>query len=183
MVTSNLSLRKLFLRSFIYGLLTCIIALLIRQSLLTDEIRYTSNWTFFLLLLILSFGAFVYFRKFSANFTSIGQLFQASIIFGIAVGIAFGLFYYINVTIVDTDYLQKALDTYYKTWADKGYSKEAIAAQVELTDTFQNPIRWSLVLTQFHFLLTTGLAFIAGCITHKSLLAKWAELQFIKLNK
>src|SRR3990170_2975413 len=106
MKTSNLPPGQLILRPFIYGLLTCIIALLIRQALLTEEMRYTSNWTSFLLLLILSLGAFVYFKQLNASLTSIRQLFESSLVFGVAAGITVGLFYYINVTILDTDYLQ-----------------------------------------------------------------------------
>jgi hypothetical protein len=169
MKASNFFPTRLIFKPLIYGLLTCIIILLIRQTLLTEEMRYTSNWTFFLFLLIpliLSFGAFIYFRQFSAALTTTGQLFQTSLMFGVGAGIAVGLFYYINVTVVDTDYLQKSLNASYKAWNDRGYSKEAIASQVELTDTFQNPIKWSLVLALFYFLLTAGLTFIVGGITY-----------------
>jgi len=169
MKTSNLSPRQLILTPFIYGLLTCIIALLIRQALLTEEMRYTSNWTSIFLLLVLSFGAFVYFKQLDASLTSARQLFKSSLAFGVAAGIAVGLFYYINVAIFDTDYLQKTLDVSYESWADKGYSKDAIANQAELTETFQHPLKWSLILALFYFILAAGLSFIIGCMTRKDI--------------
>ena len=169
MKISNRPGRQLILKPFIYGLLTCIIALVIREAFLTEEIRYTSNWTAFLVLLILSSGAFVYFKRGHTPLTSIGQLFQSSLIFGIAAGIVIGLSYYITVTILDTDHLQKSLDAAYKSWAAKGYSKDAIAAQVELKDRFQDPLKWSLTLTLFYFLVTTGLSFIMGGLACKDI--------------
>ena len=167
MATSNLPVMPQMLKPFIYGFLTCIIALLIREAFLTEEIRYTSNWTAYLVLLVLCSGAFVYFKHDGASLTSISQLFQSSLIFGIAAGFAIGLFYYITVTILDTDYLQKSLDAAHKSWAARGYSKEAIGAQVELTDTFQHPLKWSLTLTLFYFLVTAGLSFIMGGFARK----------------
>jgi hypothetical protein len=116
MKTSNLPSGQSILRRFLYGLLTCIIALLIRQALLTEEMRYTSNWTSILLLLILSSGAFIYFKQPNTSLTSIRQLFESSLIFGVAAGIAVGVFYYISLTILDPDYLQKTLDAAYKSW-------------------------------------------------------------------
>ena len=168
MQVSRFAPPKFFFRPFVYGLSTCIVVLVIRHTVLSEDMRYVSNWTSNLFFLFLAIGAFVYLKRFTAAPASTMEIFQASIMYGAGVGIAVGLFHYINVTILDTDYLQKVLNTSYRSWADNGYSKEAIAAQVELTDTFQNPAKWSLVLTLFYFLLSAGISFIIGLTISKT---------------
>lgn len=158
--------RRPIVYAFIYGSLTCIIALLIQQALLTDETRYTSNWTSFLVLALLSSGAYIYFgQQLNESYPKIRQLLPMSLAFGATAGMVIGLFYYINASLLDPAYLQKTLDSAYKSWTEKGYSNEAIAYQVELTSTFQNPLKWSLTLTVFYSIVTTGLSLIIGYLT------------------
>lgn len=98
----------------------------------------------------------------------IRQLLATSLAFGAAAGIVVGLFYYINASLFDPAYLHKTLDAGYKSWTEKGYSNEAIAHQVELTSTFQNPLKWSFTLTVFYFLVSTGLSLLVGYMTHEN---------------
>lgn len=160
---------QLLIKPLVYGLVTCIIALLIREALLTEEIRYTSNWTSILFLLILSLGAFVNIKKLHNPSTGIRQLFAYSSLFAAAAGITVGFFYYVDVTMLDTTQLQTTLDNTHKSWAVRGYSTDAIAGQIEQTELFLNPLRWSLILTLFYFTATVGLSFVIGCIIHKGI--------------
>ena len=156
---------QLILRPFIYGLLTCMIALLIREAFLTPEMRYTSNWTAFLVLFILCLGAFAYFKQNKASLISTVQIFSGSLIFGLGTGIAIALSCYLTMTLLEPDYLQRAVNASHTSWAARGYSKVAIAAQWEITDAFQNPLKHSLTVALFYFLLTAGLSSIIGFLT------------------
>ncbi len=167
MSTANLRPGRLILKPFIYGSLISIIALLIKEATLTETIRYTSNWTAFLVLFILCWGAFAYFKLHNASLISIKQLFASSLIFGIGAGAVLGFSCYLTMTVFEPDYLERALDASYKSWAARGYSKDAVADQLELTDSFQNPLKNSAMVAVFYLLLTAALSFIIGFLSRK----------------
>lgn len=97
------------------------------------------------------------------------QLIPGSLLFGMGAGIAIGSSYYLMITVFEPDYLQKALDASYKSWTARGYSKEAIANQWELTEAFRDPLKHSLAVASFYCLLTSGLSFMMGSMTRPSL--------------
>ena len=92
-----------------------------------------------------------------------GQLILAGIFFSLTAGFIGGLIHYLNSTFIDPDYAKKALTASEAKWAANNYSEEAIAGQIELTDTFQSSWEWAFTSGIFMVIISLFLFLAIGC--------------------
>ena len=59
--------------------------------------------------------------------------------------------YLLQATVIDPSYVKDQITHSQQRWEQLGYSAEQINDQIEMTDTFQNPVKWSGVLFGFNF--------------------------------
>ncbi len=152
--------------SIYYGLGIGFILNLFVILFLKDEKIYTGDdlITLFSIGIIILGFIFLFKTQSERNPTripSIRQFIGIIILYSIIISVCMGLGHYINATYIDPDWGQKSLEIAQQKWAEKNYSPDAIESQIEWTDTFQNPIKWSLILFVFFTIL---LSFIGGII-------------------
>lgn len=78
------------------------------------------------------------------------------IIGAIGIGVP-GFGYLINAKLINKSYVANEIEKSYAKWNKLGYTNYDIEKQVELTDTFTNPVMWSFELIRFNtivFLIT-----------------------------
>lgn len=84
------------------------------------------------------------------------QLSHLLIIGAIGVGVL-GSSYFFNAKLINKSYVSSEIEKSYANWNKLGYSNLDIEKQVELTDTFTNPVLWSFEIVRFNtiiFLIT-----------------------------
>lgn len=140
----------------IYGL-TLGLALII-WTIINHSIRVNSP--FAIAMILIYFGiyglvitAFLRFEKVNGLKKQISHLLIIGII---GVGIL-GSGYLINAKLINKSYVSSEIEKSYSNWNKLVYSNLDIEKQVELTDTFTNPVLWSFEIVRFNtiiFLIT-----------------------------
>ena len=109
---------------------------------------------FLLLLVIALLTAFMYHAYENNHQVIFSQLVLLTIMMGFIIGGLSYLSYYIEATYIDPEFSQKSLEVSRKHWIENNYSDEAIAGQIELSESFHNPAKWgffsSLFLSLIH---------------------------------
>ncbi len=160
---------KVFNFPFFAGLLFGIILLGIQwlsvfngQHLNIGKIGTISFLTFFPCAMLL-----LYLQQLQSNRSraSLGLIMFSGFKFILGAALIFGLAHLINAGYLDPNWGQKALAAAQEDWAAKGYSEEAIAGQIEWSDTYQNPMKWSLVIFVFYCLTYGAIHFVLAIVS------------------
>jgi hypothetical protein len=129
--------------------------------------KYSGN----LLTTILTFGyltcgAIICFKRLinieNARIPALGKLTLTALSFSFTVAMIGAVVYYINARFLDTRYAENALKSSQVKWLAHHYSREAIAGQIELTDTFQDPAKWALSSGIFIMLISLVIFCVVG---------------------
>ncbi len=162
-----------------YGLPIGISLNIIFHLLLTGDEAYLGNDNVSLLMFSLVCVTFIimfknHFKKYTNKVPDLSHIALLILTFGFVVAACMGLGHFINATFIDPSWSENSLALMQERWTAANYSKEAIAGQIEWTDTFHNPWKWSLVITIFFSILYSipglliGMAFfIRHNIIHK----------------
>lgn len=160
---------KIFNSPFLAGLLYGILLLSIQwlsslngQPLNIGKIGTISFLTLFPCALVL-----LYYQQLQLNRAkaSLGLLIFSGFKFILGAALVFGLAHFINASYLDPEWGQKALAQAQEDWAARGYSEEAISGQIEWSDTYQNPAKWSLVIFGFYCLTYGIIHFVLSIIS------------------
>ena len=143
----------------IAAIIYCVIVLSIRPFIPQDGKMWDNFLTSILfpgMLFLAHLFMYQYLRKNGSTFHyATSQLLLTGLVFSISVGLIAGVSHYIHASYLNPNWAQEALEVARQGWAESGYSEEAIAGQVELTDTFQNPVKWGAVSMAFIIVLST----------------------------
>lgn len=168
MNTQNLTNKQSIKAGIFYGFVS--ISAICMSSLLTldSNTKYNGNLlTTALTFGILIFGIILCYKTLNKSRQIdnlyIGQLALTGIFFSLTVGLIGGLIHYIDATFIDTHYAQNALKSSQTKWTANTYSKEAIAGQIELTDTFQSSWKWAVTSGIFMVITSLFLFITVGC--------------------
>ncbi|MBN1181288.1 MAG: hypothetical protein JXB49_03305 [Bacteroidales bacterium] len=136
----------------IYGL-TLGLALII-WTVINHSIRVNSPLAIVMTLIFfsiygLTITAFLRFEKIN-GFRK--QLSHLLIIGAIGIGVL-GSGYLINAKLINKSYVANEIEKSYSNWDRLGYTNYEIANQVELTDTFTNPVLWSFEIVKFNTII------------------------------
>jgi len=151
--------------AILYGIPTAILLIILFHSILTgDEVYLGNDRVNFLLFSVVCAVYIVMFKNhFQKHTNNIPDLVHIAIIimtFTFTVALCLGISHVINVSFIDPNWADNSLALLQEKWVANNLSKEAIAGQIELTDTFHNPFKWGAVLTIFFSILYS----IPGCI-------------------
>ncbi len=101
----------------------------------------------------LIFGAtIITFLRFSNDNHPLPNLVNLLFIGFVGIGI-FCLSMYFHARVIDQNYIEKEIETSYAKWDDLGYTSDEISEQVELTETFREPLYWSFELFKFNMIV------------------------------
>lgn len=147
-----------FKTAIFYGFPIGVLLNLLFHSLLSGDKAYQGDDNVSLLLFAIVCLAYIimfknHFRKYTHNKPDLGHMALLILFFSFVVAACIGIGHFINATFVDPDWANKSLALLQERWTAANYSKEAIAGQIEWTDTFHNPWKWSMVLIIFFFIL------------------------------
>ena len=92
----------------------------------------------------------------------IRQFAIVGIFFSLTIGVIGGLIHYIDANFIDTQFATNALKDSQHKWEANNYSKKTIGAQIELTDTFQNPWKWAVTSGIFISIISFSLFVCIG---------------------
>jgi len=98
--------------------------------------------------------AFMYHYKANNQRVIFSQLVLLSLMMGFIIGGLSYLVYFIEATYIDPEFSQKTLEASKRHWIENNYSDEAIAGQVELSESFHNPAKWGFFSGLFILALT-----------------------------
>lgn len=156
--------KTIIIHPLLFGLIFGLLINVLQPFILSGTKSYTgSNMVTLVFFSLLSVAFVLLFRSYSKKVKGslhFSQLILIAIIFSTALATILGLGHYINATFIDPEWGQKALAASQEKWAANNYSEEAIAGQVEWTDTFQNPLKWAIssgIMITFLSSLTGGI--------------------------
>ncbi|MBE7170050.1 MAG: DUF4199 family protein [Williamsia sp.] len=169
MNVQNLSNTQSIKTGIFYGLISTVAIWISSLCTLNSNTKYSSNslttaLTFGILIcgIILSYKMLN--RIAQLDRPTIGQFALAGIFFSLTIGTIEGLIHYINATYIDTNWAQSSLQASQGKWTINDYTKEAIAGQTELTDTFQRPWKWAVTSGIFMSIISLFLVVTIGCL-------------------
>ncbi len=121
---------------------------------------------FLLLLAIALWTAFLYHFNSNQQKVIFSQLLLLTIMMGFVIGGLSYLSYFIEATYIDPEFSQKSLEISRKHWLENSYSNEAIAGQVELSESFHNPAKWGFFSGLFIMALTVILGIFMAILKY-----------------
>lgn len=163
--------KNVILKAFFYGLPIGVLLNFLVHILLTGDKAYLGDDKVSLLLFSIVCLAFItmfinHFRNKNTSKFEYSQVALLTIIFSFTVAASIGIGHFINATFIDPQWAEKSLELLQKKWTANNLSEVAIAGQIEWTDTFHNPWKWSVVLIIFFFILYSIPGFIIGSVLY-----------------
>ena len=121
----------------------------------------------FLILTVLALWvAFIHHSSINSQKVILSQLLLLTITMGFIIGGLSYLAYFIEATYVDPEFSQKSLEVSRRHWLENNYSDEAIAGQVELSESFHNPAKWGFFSGLFIMSLTLFIGIIMASLRY-----------------
>lgn len=166
----QINTQQIFKIAVKYGLvveLVTISLIAIFYFLKIDRLQHQS-WFSSTFMLILTVGLLISFKAYSKQEQNGRKIFSHHILLSFFMGIVIGslgyLTYYIEATFIDPEFSERALIVSRQHWEANNYSNEAIANQVELTESFHNPAKWGFISGLFILALTSIIGLVIATI-------------------
>lgn len=127
------------------------------------------SWLSKCFLILLAIGlwvAFVYHSQLNNQRVIFSQLVLLTIMMGFIIGGLSYLSYFIEATYIDPEFSQKSMEASKKHWIENNYTDQAIAGQVELSESFHNPTKWGFFSGQFIMALTLFIGIVMAALKY-----------------
>jgi len=149
-----MKINNIFSSALLYGLSLGLLFNLIFHLYLTGDKAYLGDdavsYATFCLLGITCLVMFRHYtRKYTNNIPDLPHLMVLAYTLSLVIAICMGLGHFINASFIDPAWGENSLALLHPKWLAHNYSEADIAGQIEWTDTFQNPIKWAMVLVIF----------------------------------
>ena len=143
---------RLLLVTVLYSVLSVAAFWISAYFTLGDKPRYEgNNLTTIMTFVILVAGIILFLLK-AKNIkrdSSLGFMSAAGLVFALHIGLFVFIFTYISVTVVEPEYLEKALATARASWEASGYTEEKMTSDWKSSGLFRDATGYSLLSAMF----------------------------------